>query len=110
MCAKNWCPSNHSTYTISIQWLHALLSSLRMLSVYFLLVQLGFGTPFCFILIMLSFVARTSYNKLNLSIGYMTIHNVYVSQLSAFQNYGHPLVRTPDRGYVHIHHAGKCRE
>ena len=94
MCVKNWCPSNHSAYTICIQWLHALLSSVRMhsvTSVYFLLVQLGFGTPFCFILIMLSFVARTSCNKLNLGIGYMTIHNVYVSQLWVFQNYGHPL-------------------
>ena len=32
---------NHSVYTVSTQWFHTLLGSLKMLSVYFLLVQLG---------------------------------------------------------------------
>ena len=103
---------NHSVYTVCTQWLHPLLASLRMLSAYFLLYStIGFETPFFYKLQLQFLVILNHFTnwKLYLSglvlmtyVGYMTIHNIHVSQLRALLSPGCPLVPCcPDkRGFT----------
>ena len=84
-----------------------------MLSAYFLLYiySTGFGTPF-FYKLQLQYLVNFNHftnRKLYLSdlvlmtyVGYMTIHNIHVSQLRALLSPGHPLVPScPDkRGFT----------